>query len=246
MDEIIKHAAQSLSAGAFFMSSTQMQKERKELTWVPTRSSPSMPEGVQRCFDIPATLVDTSSSADSVGTSTNDVVLRWRAVMIPAFTVPVTGENTAFVDFNFLPNWLEHEDVANVAEAYIVRRKFKIFIVELFTRVAALETTAGQGEFMRRVDFHKLQEEAVTEQYTYFCSPLLEHVSLCKVIPIASAWKQQAPPPLRIQRHGVLQVPSSVAAIGRAITRHCSHNALANCVVIFWRSQASLLKRSAG
>ena len=103
--------------------------------------------------------------------------------------------------FNFLPEWLDHEDVVNVADARTLHHQFEMFIIDLFTLVAARETAARQGDFVCRIDFHKLQEEEVAGQCNYFFRLLRQHATVCEVIPIAAA-RQRPVPPLRIQWHG--------------------------------------------
>ena len=68
---------------------------------------PDMPEGFRRCFDIPAAAAAPTAGVDDEEADALDLIQRWRDVMISSFTVILSGEKSAFMDFNFLPVWLE-------------------------------------------------------------------------------------------------------------------------------------------
>ena len=161
------------SARCFFESRAQMQKELTNLSWEPTRSTPSMRRGIQRSIIVSNNTMDTAAESgemESVTASGRDRenVEAWREVTVPSFTVLLTGAESAFMDFVFLPEWLPSYSVGSNDDSNDTKNRFEDFIVSLFTEIASSETEISGQRYNRRVDFHKLEEELDDEKYMYF------------------------------------------------------------------------------
>ena len=105
---------------------------------------PAMPEGFPRCFDIPVPAADPAAGVDDEEANALDIIQRWRDVMISSFTVLLSGEKSAFMDFNFLPAWLEGMSSLDVTDDRAVQHAFELFILKLFSQVATREAAIGQ------------------------------------------------------------------------------------------------------
>ena len=94
-----------------------------------------------------------------------NLVGQWKKVMVPSWTVLLTGPNTAHLDFNFVPNWIGYNTIEERKQLPVA---FENFIVSFCTLVGKLVAEDTRKEYTRRVDFHKLQEEKPMEKFTYF------------------------------------------------------------------------------
>ena len=97
-----------------------------------------------------------------------DNIPAWRDVLVPSFTVLLTGAESAFMDFVFLPELLSSKDLGLKDPTKDVNTRFEDFIISLFDKVASSETTVSGQRYVRQVDFHKLEEEEIPDKYTYF------------------------------------------------------------------------------
>ena len=75
----------------------------------------------------------------------------------------MTGPQTTVLDFIFLPELLEGAAQGDV------KRSFEAFIVALLTLVGSKEGQAScKEQFVRRIDYHKLEEVKEMDECTYF------------------------------------------------------------------------------
>ena len=170
---------------SFFSSCEQMRSETRALTWNPRVPLPVEADGYARKLDLAPTTEpaqqaegpvpepdpETSPEATSpkallytqVVLPAMEVVGRWKEAMVPSCTIIVNGPDSAFMDFNFVPQWLPGEQPENMQQA------FEGFIASLFVLVGfeGREEQDG-GRYLRRIDYHKLEVEPGMEGYTYF------------------------------------------------------------------------------
>ena len=132
-----------------------MKEERDGLTWTPIRTAPGMRQGIECSISV------STNSMDTVAPSGEDNanVMAWREVLVPSFTVLLTGAESAFMDFNFLPDGLPSDFVDSNDHANGAQSRFEDFIISLFNKIASAETETSGQRYVRRVDFHKLEEE---------------------------------------------------------------------------------------
>ena len=96
-------------------------KEREQLDWSVSRRAPCIRRGIDRCVRVSTTSEDIATSSGemkSVAPSDQDDknVETWRGVLVPSFTVLLTGAQSAFIDFNFLSEWLPQGYVSSVVD----------------------------------------------------------------------------------------------------------------------------------
>ena len=153
-----------------------MGAETRSLEWHPRRQMQTEADGYARRLQLapksaraaePGTMEGNTvpslpASADpDVVAPAQEVVGRWKAVMLRSWTAIVTGPQSTFLDFNFVPELLDG------AAPETVKQSFERFIVALFTLVGCEEGQAPRREqYVRRIDYHKLEEEKELECYT--------------------------------------------------------------------------------
>ena len=87
-------------------------------------------------------------------------------VMVPSWTVVITGAQTAYIDFSFVPGWLA--DIRQDGRGQLQPTAFESFILAFCTLVAHDETEAGGNRYNRRVDIHRLEEDVAMQKYNVF------------------------------------------------------------------------------
>ena len=143
---------------SFFTNAEAMQKERVVLDWDHHRDVPKMPLGTIRCLKLDGNLIDIDAS--------REIVQRWKAVMVPSWTVLVTGPETAHLDFNFVARWLHDPTTGQTGQSS--QHDFDEFITSFCTLVAHEDSRETGKQYQRRIDFHKLEEELALEKFTVF------------------------------------------------------------------------------
>ena len=98
-------------------------------------------------------------------------------------------------------------------ETGAVQKSFEGFIAELFTLVGSEEGVATEGvPYVRRIGYHKLEEEKGLEGYTYF----FRHCWSTRVCVKLQIEGETKGPLVWIQRHGLAPVPSLLVVAGGA------------------------------
>ena len=170
----LRSAHPANSAKRFFTSKRRIESEFRTLSWRPRRQLPTEADGYARTQSL---VVEGHEEARGFGGASltglaleqaRQEISRWRTVLLPSWTAIVSGSQSSFLDFVFLPEWLE--GVKQQAQKGM-QLAFENFITALFTVVGAAEGQRGWGEYTRRIDFHKLEEERDIRDlhsYTYF------------------------------------------------------------------------------
>ena len=143
---------------SFFMNAEAMKKERGCLDWDNHREVPKMPLGTIRCSKLDRNLIDIAACFE--------IVQRWKAVMVPSWTVLITGPETAHLDFNFVARWLHDPTTGQTGQSS--QHDFDEFITSFCTLVAHEDSRETGKQYQRRIDFHKLEEELALEKFTVF------------------------------------------------------------------------------
>ena len=87
-------------------------------------------------------------------------------VMVPSWTVVITGAQTAYMDFSFVPGWFADKRQGGVG--HLQPTDLESFIESFCTLVAHDETEAGGNRYNRRVDIHRLEEDVAMQKYNVF------------------------------------------------------------------------------
>ena len=141
-----------------------MEKERSNLVWRPTRTAPSMSRDIQRSTTVSTNSMDTNATTGEMNTvapseEDHDTVNTWREVLVPSYTVLLSGAESVFMDFIFIPEWLPLSYIGSKNTTKDAQSRFDDFVISLFNKIAASETEKTGQRYVRRVDFHKLEEE---------------------------------------------------------------------------------------
>ena len=88
---------------------------------------------------------------------------RWRVVMIKSFNVIVTGGRTTFMDFVFLPSWLDGCSGNYASLELSIRREFEDFIASFMLIVGDRAKSNFRGGLSRCIHYHKLEEVFMAE-----------------------------------------------------------------------------------
>ena len=102
-DSILRSHKERSDGRSFFNDPETMQKEHSILQWDNRRMAPKMPEGTKRRMDF----TDDTIPIDQL----RNLVDIWKTVMVPSWTVLLTGPNTAHLDFNFVPCWIGYNTI---------------------------------------------------------------------------------------------------------------------------------------
>ena len=72
------------------------------------------------------------------------------------------------MDFIFIPELLPLSEIGSNNTTKDAQSRFDDFVISLLNKIAASETEKTGQRYVRRVDFHKLEEEEIPDKYTYF------------------------------------------------------------------------------
>ena len=88
--------------------------------------------------------------------------------MVPSWTVVITGAQTAYMDFSFVPGWFADKRQGGVG--HLQPTDLESFIESFCTLVAHDETEAGGNLYKRRVEIHRMEEDVAMQKYNVFFS----------------------------------------------------------------------------